>query len=81
MRYELSSNITLEWKKQALTTLAYTANSANTAVKSFIIQASCCIHDASFSLQLTRLNKLESYITLGWAGLPGTKTLAYWAPS
>jgi len=46
MRYELSSNITLEWKKQALTTLAYTAN---TAVKSFMIQASR-IHDASFSL-------------------------------
>ncbi len=24
-------------------------------------------------------NKLECYITLGWTGLPGTNTLAYWA--
>ncbi len=26
-------------------------------------------------------NKLEDYIILGWKGLPGTKTLAYWAHS
>jgi hypothetical protein len=26
-----------------------------------------------------RINKLEVYITLGWKGLPGTDTLAYWA--
>ncbi len=24
------------------------------------------------------LNNLDSYITLGWKGLPGTNTLAYW---
>jgi len=23
-------------------------------------------------------NKLECYITLGWKGLPGANTLAYW---
>ncbi len=40
------------------------------------------IHHALFSSYLTNVsNKLECYITLGWRGLIGTHTRAYWAHS
>ncbi len=44
----------------------------------------CCDynHNTLFSLQLMNgLNKLESYPSLGWKGLPGTNNPAYWAHS
>jgi hypothetical protein len=30
---------------------------------------------------MNQSNKLESYTTLSWKGLAGTKTLAYWVSS
>jgi hypothetical protein len=44
--------------------------------KSLVITGS--IHDASFYLYfMNGPNKAKCYITIGWKGLPETKTLAY----
>jgi hypothetical protein len=60
-------------------TLAYLANSeVRKSMKCCEFKSTKHIHNTPFSLQLmSRTNKLEYYITLGWKSLPGTNTLAY----